>query len=107
MLLHVDPNRFEGKPLFLQRAGPDDYYVLADGLVAGRITRNLRPASDAVWVWSLTGPVFTVPGSTIHAEAENFEVARSKIRGAFVEWLAWAKTAEARGEKVSWMNRAV
>lgn len=102
MLVYVDPKRFEGKPLFLQRAGPDDYYVLADGHVAGRITRTLRTKSDAVWVWSLTGPSLTEPSLTSHGDAENFEVARSRIRAAFLQWLNWANLAAARGERVAW-----
>ena len=104
MLLHVNPQRFEGKPLLLKQAAPDDYNILADGLLAGRIMQITRGARKLVWGWSLTGPYCNAPDCimTSHAQADSLEDAKTAVKAAFLEWLNWAKVATTRGENIAW-----
>ena len=104
VLIHVDPARFEDKPLVLKRADPDDYHVLADGLLAGRIFKTNRGAMDTIWVWSLTGPWCGEPDcpAVSYGDTVELEEAKAQIKAAFEAWLAWAKVATARGEKIAW-----
>ena len=88
----VDPNRFTDKE-FTRRPAfpnhPNDYSMIIDGLIAGRIMQMMRPGGRVMWFWSLTAPYY--PRSNPHnGEEETFEAASEAFMKLFWEWHAWA-----------------
>ena len=88
----VDPRRFTGKRFTRRKAFPDsqdDYSILIDGLVAGRIMKKTMAFQRVTWFWTLTGPYF--PGPKSHdGEEDTFEAAREAFKKEFWQWHAWA-----------------
>jgi hypothetical protein len=88
----VDPNRFTGKRFTRRQAFPDskdDYSILIDGLIAGRIMKKTMSFQRVTWFWTLTSPYF--PGPKSHdGEEDTFEAAREAFKKEFWQWHAWA-----------------
>ena len=76
----------------------EDYLIIIDGLIAGRIIQKTLSFQRLTWFWTLTGPYF--PGPKSHdGEEDTFEAARDAFKKVFWGWHAWA--LEHRG-KVIW-----
>jgi hypothetical protein len=83
-MLTLRPTRIAGE------TAPDDWSVLCDGRVIGRMMRQIVGAqSSTPWGWSITVPLPTIPGS--QGGAESLEGAKAAFR------IAWAKYREHYG----------
>ena len=88
----VDPHRFTGKSFARRKAfptSPDDYIILIDGLVAGRIMQKTSAGQRVVWFWNMTAAYY--PIKALHyGEEETFEAATEAFKKMFWQWYAWA-----------------
>jgi len=88
----VDPSRFTGKSFTRRKTFPnsvDDYVVIVDGLIAGRIMNKTLPFQRVVWFWSMYGPYYPSP-TGYSGEEETLEKARDALKVCFWQWQAWA-----------------
>ena len=81
-----------GKAFTLRRTFPDkkdDYVVVINGLVAGRLLKSTRSLQRVAWFWTITAPYYSIK-MLQHGEEETFEAAREAFKKLFWEWNAWA-----------------
>ena len=97
----VKPTRFRELPLLTRATAQNDYSMMVDGLVAGRIM--LRPGAFGVsrWFWTVTGLAMVQAVLASSAETESLEEPRLQFREAFDRWLTWAF---AHDRQVHWLG---
>lgn len=93
MPLTIEPARFISQPLVTKAIAENDYSVLCDGLLAGRIM--LRPVANGAshWFWTITGPSLVQANLSSSGQADSLDAARKAFRERFDLWLAWALAA--------------
>jgi hypothetical protein len=87
----VDPRRFIGKQFKRRQAfqhAANDFSIIIDGLVAGRIMQKKRADQRVIWFWTMTAPYY--PFKMHHGEEETYEAARDAFKAQFWEWHKWA-----------------
>jgi hypothetical protein len=65
--------------LALRLIAPNDYSVLEDGQVIGRI-RLARDRSPAIWLWNVT---VTIPGPPF-GDAKSIDEAKARFKSAWI-----------------------
>jgi hypothetical protein len=88
----VDPSRFTGKSFTRRKTFPgsvDDYVVIVDGLLAGRIMKKTLSFQRVAWFWSMYGPYYSSP-TGCRGEEDTLEKAQDAIKVCFWQWQAWA-----------------
>jgi hypothetical protein len=90
MVSYIYPDRFQGVPFIRKEITKNDYSILIDGLVAGRIINQPRSDGKTVWFWSVTGPYIPPELQPTNGEAETLEVAQQALKVKFLQWQRWA-----------------
>lgn len=98
MALSLDPERFVGFNFTRRLDAPDDYSILIDGLVAGRIYKTTSQSKGIVWFWTLTGPAIPIELGSHNGIAPSLEEAQDLFKQKFK---AWQKSATKAGA-ASW-----
>lgn len=91
---YVDPAAFEGLPLLLKKQAQDDYAVLVNDMVAGRIMAKPVAGGRVVWFWTVTGPYLPDHLRPSNGDADTLDEAKTVFRAKFDKWLAWASTLQ-------------
>jgi hypothetical protein len=73
-------------------AGPD-YSIYASERVVGRVYCRVARRDFEQRFWGVNGVVTSSEIGQLHGFAESFDQARTRLRGAFNLWLAWALAA--------------
>ena len=74
-------------------ADQEDYIVIEDGQVIGRIYEMLHVPADVRWFWSITEYVDPGLGITTNGRAPTLEEAKARFKST------WSKVREAREQK--------
>jgi hypothetical protein len=99
MVSYIYPDRFQGVPFIRKEIAKNDFSILIDGLVAGRIINQPRSHVKTVWFWTVTGPYIPPELQPTNGEAETLEVAQEAFRAKFLQWQGWAA---AQGKDALW-----
>jgi hypothetical protein len=76
----------------------DDYVVLIDGLIAGRIIKKTLSFQRVTWFWSMYGPYYPSP-TGCSGEEETLEKAKGAFKVCFGNGMhgRWSGPARRRG----------
>ena len=93
MTTFIDPARFTDKSFTRRTRATDDYAIMIDGMVAGRLMRQALSFQRVVWFWSVTGPYMPPELQPTHGECETMEDAQEAFKAKFWSWHRWATIA--------------
>ena len=93
MEIQVDPARFVGKN-FSQEPSVDskndDFIMVINGLIAGRVMKTTAPGTSTKWLWTLTGPYLPPELLPSNGHTNSREEAEEDFERKFWEWHRWA-----------------
>ena len=95
MAFSVDPERFTDFNFTRRLEAPDDYSILIDGLLAGRIYKTTSRTKTIVWFWTLTGPSIPIELGSHNGVASSLNEAQDHLKAKFVAWQRSAAKAGA------------